>query len=121
MATSAKNARNAAREQDTEDSAEDTEDGGGRARRSKPSASRIAAQAEEHVRALTSKSVVGVTSVEPAEQGWLVEVEVLEDERIPSSSDMLALYAAELNDDGDLLAYRRTRRYARGRADVERS
>ncbi len=87
----------------------------------KPSASRIAAQALEHITALTSKDVVGVTSVEPAEQGWLVEVEVLEEARIPSSSDMLALYEAELSEDGDLLAYRRTRRYARGRADAGRS
>ena len=98
----------------------DTEDSGDRGT-AKPSASRIAAQAVEHISALTSKSVVGVTSVEPAEQGWLVEVEVLEDQRIPSSSDMLALYEAELDDNGDLLSYRRTRRYARGRADAGRS
>ncbi len=107
MAADAKNARDKA------------DDGGGRDR--KPSASRVAAQAAEHISALTAKSVVGVTSVEPSEQGWLVEVEVLEDARVPSSSDMLALYEAELDDNGDLLAYRRTRRYARGRADAGRS
>jgi hypothetical protein len=100
---------------------DDAEDGTARDTGKKPSASRIAAQAGDHISALTSRSVVGVTSVEPAEQGWLVEVEVLEDRRVPSSADMLALYEAELNDDGDLLAYRRTRRYARGRADAGRS
>ena len=89
--------------------------------RAKPSASRIAAQAQEHISSLTSRTVVGVTSVEPSEQGWLVEVEVVEDPRIPSSSDMLALYEAELDENGDLLAYRRTRRYARGRADAGRN
>jgi Gas vesicle synthesis protein GvpO len=54
----------------------------------KRSASRIAAQAQEHISALTSHSVVGVTSVEPAEQGWLVHVDVVENRRIPPSSDM---------------------------------
>ena len=91
-----------------------------RGTRAKPAASRIAAQAQEHIAALTSRSVSGVTSVEPAEHGWLVEVEVVEDKRIPSSSDLLALYEAELDEHGDLLAYRRTRRYARGRTDVGR-
>ncbi|MFC4853027.1 gas vesicle protein GvpO [Actinophytocola glycyrrhizae] len=113
MATNAKN---------TEDNTENRAEGSGdRGAGQKSSASRIAAQAQEHISALTSKSVVGVTSVGPVEQGWLVEVEVLEDRRIPSSSDVLALYEAELNEHGDLLAYRRTRRYPRGGADVGRS
>lgn len=87
----------------------------------KTTAAQMAAQAQEHISALTSKSVVGVISVEPSDDGWLIEVEVVEDHRIPASSDMLAVYEAELDDDGDLLSYRRTLRYARGRADVGRS
>lgn len=109
MATEARNTKDRARK------------GGDRDSGPRTSATRIAACAQDHISALTSKNVVGVTSVEPAEQGWLVEVEVLEEARIPSSSDMLALYEAELDDHGDLLAYRRTRRYARGRADAGRS
>ncbi|WP_040790007.1 gas vesicle protein GvpO [Nocardia paucivorans] len=77
-----------------------------------------AAAAIEHLVELTSKTVEGVTSVEPTEDGRLVEIEVLEDRRIPSSSDMLALYEVEIDDDGDLLAYRRTRRYPRGSTDI---
>lgn len=87
----------------------------------KTSAARIAAQAQEHIGALTSKSVVGVISVEPNDDGWLVQIEVLEDRRIPQSSDMLAIYEAELDGEGDLLAYRRTKRYVRGRADQGRN
>jgi hypothetical protein len=79
------------------------------------SASTIAAEAAERVGELTTKPALGVTSVEPIEDGWLVEVEVLEDRRIPSSADMLALYEVELGFDGKLLAYRRTRRYGRGK------
>jgi hypothetical protein len=56
-----------------------------------------------------------MTSVElTADDGWVVEFEVLEERRIPSSSDILALYEVELDADGELLAFRRTRRYLRG-------
>lgn len=81
------------------------------------SAARVAAQAQEHIGALTSKHVAGAISVEPTDSGWMVQVEVIEDRRVPSSSDMLAIYEAELDEGGDLLAYRRTKRYVRGRVD----
>ena len=64
----------------------------------------------------TGRSPEGVTSVEPAENGWFVEVEVLEDKHIPSSSDILGLYEVVIDQDGDLESYRRIRRYARGRS-----
>jgi hypothetical protein len=44
-------------------------------------------------------------------------VEVVEESRIPSTSDMLVLYEVELDLRGELLAYRRTRRYLRGRSN----
>ncbi|MEU1981131.1 gas vesicle protein GvpO [Nocardia sp. NPDC019395] len=81
-------------------------------------ATAAAAAAIEQLVELTSKSVEGVTSMEPIEDGRLVEIEVLEDHRIPSSSDMLALYEVEIDFDGNLLAYRRTARYARGSTDI---
>ncbi|WP_405087449.1 gas vesicle protein GvpO [Microbispora sp. NBC_01389] len=63
---------------------------------------------------LTSKDTEGITLVEPLEDGWVVDVEVVEDRRIPSSSDMLSTYEVQVDDDGDLLSYRRTRTYRRG-------
>lgn len=81
-------------------------------------AAQASAAAIEILVELTSKDVEGVTSMEPIEDGWLVEMEVLEDRRIPSSTDMLALYELELDLDGNLLAYRRTRRYYRGSTDI---
>jgi hypothetical protein len=66
---------------------------------------------------LTSKEPEGVTGVEPAEDGWLITVEVVEDRRIPSSTDVLATYQIELGPDGELISYRRMRRYSRGRGD----
>lgn len=90
----------------------------GRDDKARSSAARVADQAREHIGALTTKTVEGVTSVEPVDDGWLVQVEVLEDQRIPSSSDRLALYEVELEEDGGLVAYRRTKRYARGQSDL---
>ncbi|MBF6357827.1 gas vesicle protein [Nocardia higoensis] len=77
-----------------------------------------AAAASEQLRSLIAKQPEGTTSLEPTEDGWMVEIEVLEDRRIPSSADMLALYEVEIDLDGNLLAYRRTRRYSRGSADI---
>jgi hypothetical protein len=64
---------------------------------------------------LTGRQPEGVTGVEPIEDGWLVGVEVLEDRRIPSSADILAIYETEFDLSGQLLSYRRVRRYGRGR------
>jgi hypothetical protein len=66
---------------------------------------------------LTGKKPLGITSLKRTEGGWEVEVEVLEDSRIPSSSDILGLYRTDIGDDGSLVAFRRIRRYPRGKGD----
>src|SRR6266851_5605922 len=66
---------------------------------------------------LTGRDPEGISGVEPSQDGWLVTVEVVEDARIPSSTDVLATYQAELDLDGELISYRRIRRFARGRGD----
>jgi len=68
---------------------------------------------------LTGKEPEGVTGVERGEDGWVVGVEVVEDRRVPSSTDLLAIYEIELDMDGELMSYRRVRRYSRGRGDDE--
>ncbi len=71
----------------------------------------------QQITELTGKDPETVTGVEPSEDGWLVTVEVIEDRRIPSSTDILSTYEAELDKDVELLSYRRVRRYSRGRGD----
>ena len=67
---------------------------------------------------LTGKDAETVTGIKRSRGGgWLVTVEVVEDRRIPSSTDILSTYDAELNSDGELLSYHRVKRYARGRGD----
>src|SRR6201997_5672719 len=66
---------------------------------------------------LTGKDPEGVSGVTPSQDGWLVTVDVVEDRRIPSSTDILSTYETEIADDGELLSYRRVRRYSRGLGD----
>ncbi|MEV4131868.1 gas vesicle protein GvpO [Dactylosporangium sp. NPDC049742] len=84
------------------------------------SAASIARLAVDEVGQLTGKETLGVVSVEPADdRGWVIGVEVVEERRIPSSADMLGLYLVELDDDGELLACHRDRRYLRGSTDAK--
>ena len=77
-------------------------------------ASQVAAQAAQQLLELTGKGVEGVTGLERTEDGWKVHVEVVEVRRIPDTTDVLALYEVQVDEDGDLMGYRRVRRYARG-------
>jgi hypothetical protein len=81
------------------------------------SAARAARAGLRQIAELTGKKPEGVTGVEPADGGWLVGVEVVEDRRIPSSADILAIYQADVDSEGELASYRRVRRYSRGRGD----
>ncbi|MCF0093423.1 gas vesicle protein [Micromonospora sp. NPDC049114] len=67
---------------------------------------------------LTGREPSVTTSLEPTEDGWLVGVEVVEARRIPNSTDLLGLYEVELDIEGNLLGYRRVRRYQRGKGEV---
>jgi hypothetical protein len=85
--------------------------------RGRLTAAEAAQRGLDQIAELTGKQAEGVTGVEPGEDGWIVSVEVVEDPRIPSSSDILATYETEFDLSGELLSYRRVRRYARGRGD----
>jgi len=71
----------------------------------------------QQIMELTGKDPESVTGVRRSQDGWLVTVEVVEDRRIPSSTDVLSTYEAEIDGDGELLSYRRVRRYSRGLGD----
>jgi Gas vesicle synthesis protein GvpO len=74
----------------------------------------VAAGAAQQLLALTGREAEGVTGLERTEDGWRVEVEVVEVRRIPDTTDVLALYEVTLDEDGELEGYRRLRRYGRG-------
>lgn len=76
----------------------------------------IAARAREQLRELQGRDAESITALERTRDGWRVTCEVLEVERIPNSTDVLATYVIELDGDGDLVAFERVRRYYRAQA-----
>ncbi|MEU6018886.1 gas vesicle protein [Streptomyces sp. NPDC047515] len=81
---------------------------------STPQAMRYAA---EQLRELLGRAPESVSAVKPTEDGWQADVEVLELERVPGTTSVMASYRVTLNNDGELVAYERTRRYTRGQID----
>ena len=80
----------------------------------------VARHAASLVATLAGRRPESVISIERKDGEWRVGVEVVEVSRIPDSADILAVYDVRLDPDGDLLSYRRVRRYARGQMDCER-
>jgi hypothetical protein len=80
-------------------------------------ARRVVESAREALAALVGKDADSVSGLDRNGDGWLVTLEVVELERIPSSTDVLASYELELDRDRQLVRYRRGRRYYRSQAD----
>src|SRR3954453_19502753 len=70
-------------------------------------ASQVAARAAGQLLELTGKESEGVPGLSRDDDGWIVEVEVVEVRRIPNTTDVLAPYEVTTDDRGDLLGYRR--------------
>jgi hypothetical protein len=80
---------------------------------------KLAQRARQELSEITGLEPESVTSLERGEDGWLVTVELLELSRIPDTDDILGSYEAELDESGELLAYRRLRRYPRSQSGAE--
>ncbi|MFE7711549.1 gas vesicle protein [Streptomyces sp. NPDC057486] len=81
---------------------------------SAPQAMRYAA---EQLEELLGRSPESVSAVQSTEGGWEAQVEVMELERIPDTTSVMASYRVKLDQGGELMAYEQTRRYARGEID----
>ncbi|GAA3908496.1 hypothetical protein GCM10023084_70900 [Streptomyces lacrimifluminis] len=66
---------------------------------------------------LLGRTPESVSAISRDGTGWQVDVEVVELERIPDSTSVLAVYRVKLDADGLLLGYARSRRYTRGQVD----
>jgi hypothetical protein len=60
---------------------------------------------------------MGTTGVRREEDGWSVLVDVVELERIPSTTSVMATYRVDLDDSGELTGFQRLRRFNRGSVD----
>ncbi|MER6746157.1 gas vesicle protein [Streptomyces fungicidicus] len=87
----------------------------------RPSPMEVLRQARGQLAELTGMEAESVSSFEQTEDGWALEVEVLELERVPDTMSLMASYQVELDQEGQLTGYRRVRRYERGRAEARRS
>ena len=87
----------------------------------RPSPMEVLRQARAQLAELTGMAAESVSSFEQTEEGWSLEIEVLELARVPDTMSLMASYHVELDPEGLLTGYRRVRRYERGRADAQRT
>ncbi|MEU7278313.1 gas vesicle protein [Streptomyces sp. NPDC045431] len=79
-----------------------------------PKAMRLAV---DQLKELLGRAPESISALRPIDDGWEAEVEVLELERIPVTTSVLASYRVTLDAEGELMAYERIRRYTRGQID----
>jgi hypothetical protein len=85
----------------------------------KLSASELGQAAVTTVEELTGYEPEAVTALEWDGEFWRVTVDVLELPRIPNTTDVLASYAVQLDEEGTLRGYKRMRRFQRGQPSEE--
>ncbi|QHY99784.1 Gas vesicle synthesis protein GvpO [Streptomyces sp. S4.7] len=58
-----------------------------------------------------------VSALKATDEGWTADVEVVEIEKIPDTTSVMASYRVSLDGQGQLVGYERIRRYSRGQVD----
>jgi hypothetical protein len=110
-------------QEDTETKATDDEQqrssGGSSSRRKQLKPMQLAQRARRQLSELTGHSIEAVSGLEPDEDYWRITLELVELARVPRASDVLGSYEVVVDADGDLLGYRRLRRYVRGAASED--
>ncbi|MFJ3304001.1 gas vesicle protein [Streptomyces sp. NPDC086549] len=103
-----------------QESRQDRKDTDRRSADDRPSPVEALREARAQLAELTGMAAESVSSFEQTDDGWSLEVEVLELARVPDTMSLMASYQVDLDPGGRLTGYRRTRRYERGRADAHR-
>jgi hypothetical protein len=80
----------------------------------------LARRAAAELGGLLGREPEAIVSVDRSDDGWRIGVEVLEIRRVPDTADVLAEYEVDVDEDGQLLGYRRARRYTRGQVEERR-
>jgi len=74
-------------------------------------------RAVEEFSALSGVTAEHVSGLRSADDGWSVLVEVVDVERIPSTTSILSTYRVDADSHGALVGYERIRRYTRASVD----
>jgi hypothetical protein len=108
-----------AEEQDTEETGSEDKDGRSQDGKGSPSlsAKEMTQAAVEALRDLTDLDPEAAVGLQWDGESWLVTLDVLELRRVPDTTDLMATYVVQLDDDGRLLGYERTRRFQRSQAE----
>ena len=77
---------------------------------------RAAAMAQEQLEQLIQRPCESVSGLSRQPDGWAITLEVVELERVPPTTDILATYRVELDQQGELMGYERISRYYRNQA-----
>jgi gas vesicle protein GvpO len=78
---------------------------------------RVGSRALKELEALVGCPAEGVSGIRETDEGWLVLIDVLELERTPATTDVMALYEVTMNGDGHVSGYRRVKRYLRSQVE----
>ena len=74
---------------------------------------------QSELSALTGLEISSTVGAEKEEDGWLVTLEVVEKHSIPDGMDILAIYETRVDQEGNMLEFKRVR--MRKRIDTEES
>lgn len=80
---------------------------------------KVIQQAKLALHELTGLEISSVVSAEKEDDGWLVQVEVVEKHSIPDSMDILALYETRLDAEGNMRDFKRISMRKRIDTDAE--
>jgi hypothetical protein len=83
------------------------------------SAGELSKAALTTVEELTGYEPEAVTGLEWDGEFWRITVDALELSRVPNTTDVIGEYEVQLDEEGTLRGYRRTRRFQRGQAREE--
>ena len=79
--------------------------------------SQLGQRALDELEALVGCPAEGVTAIRRVDDGWTAMVDVLELERVPETTDVLASYEVTFDGDGEVTGYRRVRRFQRSQVE----
>jgi hypothetical protein len=77
----------------------------------------VVAQVLQQMALLTGRPADGASAVRRVDDGWQIDVDVVEVERVPASTSVLATYEVEADSAGNVTGYHRVRRFHRNAAD----
>jgi hypothetical protein len=66
---------------------------------------------------LLGRDAHSVTGARRTDDGWSVLIDVVELERIPQSTSLVATYRVDIDERGELVSYERLRRFTMGATD----